>query len=213
MTTATPAISAAGVRKIFGATVALDGASFEVTAGEVHALLGENGAGKSTMVKLLSGFMRADAGTLTAFGKELHFGGPAMPSRRDRDRLSGTDQNLNLSAENIRCLISPSTVGLLAGARAPKVAALLDPDHRDRALPRGRPPRPALAPEDRDRACRLPQAPHPAARRADLPALGPGYRRLGADRTAEEGGPRSSSSPTACRKCASSATIRRWQRP
>ena len=37
-----------GVVKAFGATVALDGASFAVRAGEVHALLGENGAGKST---------------------------------------------------------------------------------------------------------------------------------------------------------------------
>jgi len=77
MTTATaPAISASGVRKVFGPTVALDGASFQVAANEVHALLGENGAGKSTMVKLLSGFMRPDAGTLSAFGAELHFHGP-----------------------------------------------------------------------------------------------------------------------------------------
>ena len=73
---AAAAISASKVRKAFGPTVALDDASFEVEAGQVHALLGENGAGKSTMVKLLSGFMRPDAGTLQSFGQTLHFHGP-----------------------------------------------------------------------------------------------------------------------------------------
>ena len=73
---AAAAIRASKVRKAFGATVALDDASFEVEPGQVHALLGENGAGKSTMVKLLSGFMRPDAGTLASFGQELHLNGP-----------------------------------------------------------------------------------------------------------------------------------------
>ena len=130
MTTATPAISAAGVRKIFGATVALDGASFEVTAGQVHALLGENGAGKSTMVKLLSGFMRPDAGTLTAFGKELHFNGPRDAHRAGIETaFQELTQVPNLSvAENILLPYQPiNRFGLLRGrAGAEKVAALLE---------------------------------------------------------------------------------------
>ena len=52
------AIAVRDIHKAFGATVALDGASFSVKIGTVHALLGENGAGKSTFVKMLSGLVR-----------------------------------------------------------------------------------------------------------------------------------------------------------
>jgi len=44
-----PLLSATGIDKRFGGVVALDGADFSCEAGEIHALLGENGAGKSTM--------------------------------------------------------------------------------------------------------------------------------------------------------------------
>jgi ribose transport system ATP-binding protein len=54
-----------GISKRFGATRALDGVSLRVERGEVHALFGENGAGKSTMMKILSGAYRLDAGTMT----------------------------------------------------------------------------------------------------------------------------------------------------
>ena len=62
--TATPAVSVKGVRKAFGPTVAVDDVSFDIEAGSVHALLGENGAGKSTIVKLLSGLLQPDAGSI-----------------------------------------------------------------------------------------------------------------------------------------------------
>jgi ribose transport system ATP-binding protein len=58
------ALELAAVTKHYGATIGLDGASFAVQAGSVHALLGENGAGKSTVVKLLSGLLRSDAGEI-----------------------------------------------------------------------------------------------------------------------------------------------------
>ena len=54
----------AGVSKAYGATRALDGVTFELGRGEVHALLGENGAGKSTMMKVLSGAVAPDAGRM-----------------------------------------------------------------------------------------------------------------------------------------------------
>lgn len=57
------------VRKTYGATVALDGMSFAVRAGTVHALLGENGAGKSTTVKMLSGLVQPDAGAIRVLGE------------------------------------------------------------------------------------------------------------------------------------------------
>ena len=65
------ALRVEGVVKAFGATVALDGASFAMRAGEVHALLGENGAGKSTTVKLLSGLVQPDSGTIELSGERV----------------------------------------------------------------------------------------------------------------------------------------------
>jgi ribose transport system ATP-binding protein len=70
------AIDLSNVTKRFGATVALDKASFRVKRGAVHALLGENGAGKSTTVKLLSGLMRPDEGSISVMGQEVTMHGP-----------------------------------------------------------------------------------------------------------------------------------------
>jgi ABC-2 type transport system ATP-binding protein len=64
----TPAISIAGLRKTFGATVALDGLDLEVATGEVHGFLGPNGAGKSTTIRVLLGLLRADAGDVRLLG-------------------------------------------------------------------------------------------------------------------------------------------------
>lgn len=69
-------IRVADVTRRFGATVALNKAALEVTSGHVHALLGENGAGKSTMVKLLSGLLRPDSGTIEVFGKTASITSP-----------------------------------------------------------------------------------------------------------------------------------------
>ncbi|MGN6302314.1 MAG: ATP-binding cassette domain-containing protein [Angustibacter sp.] len=63
-----PAVEFAGVRKTFGATVACTGVSFAVRSGEVVALIGENGAGKSTCVKMLAGAHRPDAGSIRVRG-------------------------------------------------------------------------------------------------------------------------------------------------
>jgi ribose transport system ATP-binding protein len=73
-----PALRVFGLGKSFGATVALSNASFAVARGEVHALLGENGAGKSTTVKLLSGLLLPDRGTLELFGKPVVLKSPAI---------------------------------------------------------------------------------------------------------------------------------------
>jgi ribose transport system ATP-binding protein len=67
--------------KAYGPTVALDGASLSVRPGEVHALLGENGAGKSTTVKLLSGLIRPNSGTIRIFGEEAHLTRPTDAHR------------------------------------------------------------------------------------------------------------------------------------
>src|SRR5947209_19665687 len=53
-----------GVRKRFGATLALDGVDLHVAPGEVLGLVGENGAGKSTLMKILSGAHTCDEGKM-----------------------------------------------------------------------------------------------------------------------------------------------------
>jgi len=70
------ALDLSKLTKRFGATVALDNASFRVKRGAVHALLGENGAGKSTTVKLLSGLMQPDAGSISIMGRNVSMRGP-----------------------------------------------------------------------------------------------------------------------------------------
>lgn len=61
-------VAMAGVRKSFGGVEVLHGVDLTVTGGRVLALLGENGAGKSTAIKVLTGDYRADAGTITVDG-------------------------------------------------------------------------------------------------------------------------------------------------
>src|SRR5581483_6233643 len=66
--TAVARLEMTGVRKRFGATVALDGVDLCVAPGECHALVGQNGAGKSTLMKVLSGAIAADEGTMKLDG-------------------------------------------------------------------------------------------------------------------------------------------------
>ena len=63
-------LDATDVSKSFGAVVALKSASLAVRPGEVHALLGANGAGKSTFVKILTGAVRPDSGRIIVRGRE-----------------------------------------------------------------------------------------------------------------------------------------------
>ena len=58
-----------GLQKRFGGAIALSNAKLTIRAGEIHALLGENGAGKSTMLKILAGVHAPDSGTLNLEGK------------------------------------------------------------------------------------------------------------------------------------------------
>src|ERR1700758_535145 len=64
------------VAKAFGATQALRDCSFELRAGEVHALVGENGSGKSTLVKILSGVHVPDAGQVEIAGTAAQLRSP-----------------------------------------------------------------------------------------------------------------------------------------
>ena len=65
------------ITKRFPGVLALDGARFDLRAGEVHAFMGENGAGKSTLMKIASGLFPPDAGTVRLDGREVRFASPA----------------------------------------------------------------------------------------------------------------------------------------
>lgn len=64
------------ITKSFGAVTALRDVSMHLRKGEVLALVGDNGAGKSTFIKIIAGFHTPDGGTLTWENKPLHLGAP-----------------------------------------------------------------------------------------------------------------------------------------
>src|SRR5713226_3923785 len=66
-----------GIQKRFGGIVALRNGGLDVNAGEVHLLMGENGAGKSTMVKIVAGMLERDGGDVLWQGQSVHFRNPA----------------------------------------------------------------------------------------------------------------------------------------
>jgi ABC-type sugar transport system ATPase subunit len=70
-----------GLNKVFGQHYALSGVGLEVKPGEVHALVGENGAGKSTFIKIMTGVYTLDAGTIQWKGAKVDIPDP-VASRR-----------------------------------------------------------------------------------------------------------------------------------
>jgi ribose transport system ATP-binding protein len=79
MTTAVPVLEAKDLTKRFFGALALDGASFSLDAGEIHALIGENGAGKSTFIKALAGVYELDGGAILLDGKPVDPRQQALP--------------------------------------------------------------------------------------------------------------------------------------
>jgi inositol transport system ATP-binding protein len=71
-----PLLRMSGISKRFPGVQALDNVSFEVAPGEIHALLGENVAGKSTLLKILSGAQQPDAGTISLSGSPVTLATP-----------------------------------------------------------------------------------------------------------------------------------------
>ena len=65
-----------GITKIFPGVKALNNVQFQLKPGEVHALMGENGAGKSTFIKVITGVHKAEEGEMYLFGEKVDFKGP-----------------------------------------------------------------------------------------------------------------------------------------
>ncbi len=71
------AIDMRGVNKTFGPVKALENANLKVASGTIHGLVGQNGAGKSTIIKVLAGIYGRDGGTVSVYGKDLRAITPA----------------------------------------------------------------------------------------------------------------------------------------
>jgi len=117
-----------GIAKVFAGVRALDGASLRIGRGEVHALIGQNGAGKSTMVRILTGAHRRDAGEVVFDGQPVDF---RTPIAAQRAGVSTIYQEINLVpyrtvAENIYLGREPRRLGVLdRGAMDRNARALL----------------------------------------------------------------------------------------
>jgi ABC-2 type transport system ATP-binding protein len=87
----TDAIDVAGLRKVYGKVVALDGLDLSVARGEVHGFLGPNGAGKTTTIRILLGLLRADGGSAV-----LHGGDPWSEATSLHRRLAYVPGDVSL---------------------------------------------------------------------------------------------------------------------
>jgi ribose transport system ATP-binding protein len=122
---APPRLEMRGVRKAFGATVALDGVDLAVRGGEVCALVGQNGAGKSTLMAILAGALKPDAGSLHLDGQPYV---PRDPLAARRAGVTMIYQELSLAPhltvmENILLGVEPTRGGIVLRDRMRRTAA------------------------------------------------------------------------------------------
>lgn len=71
-----PILKARGLVKRYGKVTALDHCDFDLLPGEILAVIGDNGAGKSSLIKVISGAVGQDAGKVMLEGKEVRFSSP-----------------------------------------------------------------------------------------------------------------------------------------
>jgi ABC-2 type transport system ATP-binding protein len=119
-----PAVLATGLRKSFGDHVVLDGIDLDIAEGTVYALLGPNGSGKTTTVRILSTLLPPDAGTVRVAGHDL-----AAQPQLVRAAIGVTGQfsavdNLLTGRENLILMADLHHLGKAAGRR--RAAELLD---------------------------------------------------------------------------------------
>jgi rhamnose transport system ATP-binding protein len=141
----TPLLELRDVVKSFGAVRALRGVSLALHPGEVHALAGENGAGKSTVVRIIGGEHRPDSGDVLLDGAPVRFSGPrdaqhrgiavihqepaGFPDLSVAENVFMTRQPLRAGRRIDRAEMRRRTTELLAGLGVP-----IDPDRLVRGL-------------------------------------------------------------------------------
>jgi ribose transport system ATP-binding protein len=130
-----PRFEMRGIRKAFGATIALDGVDLAVAPGEICGLIGQNGAGKSTLMSVLAGALMPDAGEMSLDGQPY---APGSPIEGRRAGVAMIYQELSLAPhlsvmENILLGAEPTRYGVLDRPRMRDMArrALADLGHDD----------------------------------------------------------------------------------
>jgi iron(III) transport system ATP-binding protein len=120
---AVPAIRACGLRKSYGEVVAVDGFDLDVIAGTVTTVLGPSGSGKTTVLRMLAGFERPDAGTIDIAGERMSGDVSFVPPERRKVGMVFQDYalfpHLNVAA-NVGFGVSRST------GRAARIADVID---------------------------------------------------------------------------------------
>ena len=121
-----PAVRLSGIVKSFGATAVLRDINLVFRPGEIHAIVGENGAGKSTVGKIIGGYYTADAGTIEIFGDRVGSWSPRQALQRG---IAMIHQELQLVparsvAENVFLGIERNTGGLLSGGETERFRVL-----------------------------------------------------------------------------------------
>jgi ABC-2 type transport system ATP-binding protein len=119
-----PAVTTSRLRKTFGSLVAVESLDLEIMRGEVFGLLGPNGSGKTTTIRMLTGLMQPTSGDATVVGFDVRREPEAI--RRNIGYMSqrfGLYDDLTVT-ENIR--FYAGVYGLVSGEREARIAELLD---------------------------------------------------------------------------------------
>ena len=118
------AVETRGLRKVFGALVAVEGLDLTIARGEVFGLLGANGSGKTTTIRMLTGLLTPTAGTATVVGFDI-----SREQESIREAIGYMSQRFGLYddltvVENLR--FYATIYGLRGSAREQRMAELLD---------------------------------------------------------------------------------------
>jgi ribose transport system ATP-binding protein len=144
-----PFLRLEGVTKRYGGVTALSNVDFACSLGTIHAVVGENGAGKSSLMKIVAGVIRPDEGRIYLDDTLVHFGSPADATRRG---IACIFQELSLLpdlsvADNISIATPPRRFGLIDRRRQRERASEIlreigcpdiHPDERVKDLPLSR---------------------------------------------------------------------------
>ena len=113
----TPALEVRGVSKSYGGVQAVSDVDLDLHRGDVLAICGDNGAGKSSLIKIISGAQPPTSGTMTLRGEPVRFGSPHDALQKG---VATIYQDLALADDDIADRVLELRAGL-AGEREPRL--------------------------------------------------------------------------------------------